>query len=617
MALDRLPLPPLPSVCALLLPLSAAAAQGPPAGYYDTVDTTDADTLRATLHAVIDDHQRFPYTSSAKDTWDILEQADEDPSDPSRILDVYKNASFAKVGAGNPNYQREHTWPNSYGFPDDGASNYPYTDCHQLFLCYGNYNAARGNKPYRNCDSACNELPTDVNDGAGGGVGVYPGNSNWESGFGTPGTFETWIGRRGDVARAMFYMDVRYEGGFHGSTGHAEPDLILTDSEALIAASSTGSNESIAYMGMLTVLLQWHAEDPVDQKEMDRNDAIFGDQNNRNPFIDHPEWVDILWGGGGGGAPIDPWINEFHYDNGGTDVGEFIEVAGPAGLNLSGYRLVGYNGAGGGEYDAETLSGVIPDQGECIGALSFSFTGLQNGAPDGIALVDPLNEVIEFLSYEGTILATDGPADGMTSVDVGVSEDSGTPAGHSLQLVGTGSGPGDFTWAPPAADTPGGPNSGQTFAGGCGSTTTVYGCGINPADSLVVLSGTPTVGTTMTLGVDNPLGTQSPGSLTFVSLAFAPDALFPCGLPVPGLGMSAPGAAGELLISFVPPSPFATLTGVPWFSAGNPAAVPLVFPDNSNLVGFTIYAQGVIFDPSPGASIQIGVTEGAALLIGG
>ena len=117
-----------------LLTLGAAQAD-PPAGYYDSVDATDATTLRATLHDVIDDHTRFPYTSSATDTWDILELAEEDPADAGRILDVYRNASFAKQGGGNPFYNREHTWPKSYGFPDDGWDNYPYSDRYQLRLC--------------------------------------------------------------------------------------------------------------------------------------------------------------------------------------------------------------------------------------------------------------------------------------------------------------------------------------------------------------------------------------------------------------------------------------------------------------------------------------------------
>jgi endonuclease I len=502
--------------------VSLPAAADPPVGYYDTVDDSSAANLRATLHEVIDDHTRYPYTSTATDTWDILEQADEDPNNASNILDVYKNASYPKFGGGNEFYQREHTWPSSYGFPNDNSQNYPYSDCHHLMLCDGSYNATRGNKPYRTCSGACTELPTDVNNGAGGGTGVYPGNSNWTEGAFTSGTWETWIGRRGDVARAMFYMDVRYEGGTHGVTGASEPDLILTDGESLIDSSNTGSNESVAYMGMLTVLLQWHSEDPVDDDERARNDVVFGYQLNRNPFVDHPEWVACLYNDncgapqcvgdpdcddglfcngaetcvGGSCQPgtdpcpgqdcdevndvcvpltIAPWINEFHYDNDSTDTGEFVEIAGPAGINLSGWTVVGYNGNGGGVYDTVNLSGTIPDQDGCTGALAFAFVGMQNGSPDGLALVDDLGAVIEFISYEGVIVATDGPANGMTSVDIGVYEPSDTTVGYSLQLAGTGAQSSDFTWQSPAANTEGLPNNGQTFDG-CGGCTSDPEC---------------------------------------------------------------------------------------------------------------------------------------------
>ncbi|MBM3976452.1 MAG: hypothetical protein FJ299_05625 [Planctomycetes bacterium] len=283
------------SVVSFSLVVASAAAQAPP-GYYNGVDVSSAAALRSTLHAIIDDHVRYPYSStSATDTWNVLELADENPGNPSAVLDIYKNASYAKVGAGNPNYDREHTWPNSYGFPVDNASNYPYTDCHGLMLADGGYNSSRGNKPYRPCPTGCIEKVTDVNDGAGGGSGVYPGNSNWSSGLtGAAGAWETWIGRRGDVARAVLYFDLRYEGGTHGVTGAAEPDLRVTDDQALIAASNTGVNESVAYMGMLSTLLAWHAQDPVDAREMARNDTVYLFQGNRNPFIDHPEWVYVL-----------------------------------------------------------------------------------------------------------------------------------------------------------------------------------------------------------------------------------------------------------------------------------------------------------------------------------
>lgn len=286
---SRLPLlSALVALAALALGPMPCPADAPP-GYYATVDPSTPQTLRATLHAVIDDHVRFPYTSSSTDTWDILEDADENPANASAILDVYRNRSLTKFGGGTGPYNREHTWPNSYGFPDDGGTNYPYTDCHHLFLSDVGYNSDRGNKPYGNVAAGSTERVTDFNDGEGGGSGVFPGNSNWFDAT----YWQTWNGRQGDVARALFYMDVRYEGGTHGVTGANEPNLILTDNPALIV--TTGSNASVAYMGLLSVLLQWNALDPPDARERARNDAVQSYQGNRNPFIDHPEWVNAIF----------------------------------------------------------------------------------------------------------------------------------------------------------------------------------------------------------------------------------------------------------------------------------------------------------------------------------
>jgi predicted extracellular nuclease len=161
------------------------------------------------------------------------------------------------------------------------------------------------------------------------------------------------------------------------------------------------------------------------------------------------------------------FINEIHYDNTGTDVGEAVEVAGPAGMDLAGWSLVLYNGNGGVTYNTTGLSGVIADQQGGFGTVAFSYptNGIQNGSPDGIALVNGTS-VVQFLSYEGTFTAVGGPADGLMSTDIGVSEPFATEIGDSLQLVGTGSTYTDFTWAIPQAATFGAVNTGQTFGGG-------------------------------------------------------------------------------------------------------------------------------------------------------
>lgn len=159
------------------------------------------------------------------------------------------------------------------------------------------------------------------------------------------------------------------------------------------------------------------------------------------------------------------FINEINYDPDGTDTGEFIEVAGLAGTDLTGWSLVLYNGNGGGTYGTVNLSGTLAGSANGFGFRSVTTTGLQNGSPDGIALVDPFGRVIQFLSYEGTMTAVGGPAAGLTSTDIGVFQDS-APIGTSLQLQGTGSSYGDFTWGFDIASTSGSANSGQTFLSG-------------------------------------------------------------------------------------------------------------------------------------------------------
>ncbi len=170
-----------------------------------------------------------------------------------------------------------------------------------------------------------------------------------------------------------------------------------------------------------------------------------------------------------------PFVNEFHYDNDGTDVGEFFEIAGEAGTSLDGYRLALYNGTESQRsvYDTINLSGMFTNQSGGFGFLDFGLpsNGIQNGSPDGFALIDAANNVLQFLSYEGSFVAASGPAAGMTSVDIGVQETSSTPVGFSLQLTGSGGSAGDFTWQAPSVATRGALNTGQSFTGGTPSPT--------------------------------------------------------------------------------------------------------------------------------------------------
>lgn len=280
--------------------------------YYATANDTNAETLRLTLHQIIDDHIAYPYTSGSTDTWDVLSFADEDPNpavdlDPSvseKVWMIYKNNSYETETGGNSNYNREHTWPQTFGFSSGalGSNNTARTDAHHLMLSDINYNSDRDSNFFNYCDPsnnpACIELPTDNYNGEGGGAGIYPGNSNWytddNDGNEANDFFEVWNFRKGDIARAMFYMDVRYDDLAADPSGipGGEVDLTLTDDASLIVPNAP-------YMGLLSVLIEWHEFDPVDDIERKRNEEVFALQENRNPFIDHPEWVECIFVQGG------------------------------------------------------------------------------------------------------------------------------------------------------------------------------------------------------------------------------------------------------------------------------------------------------------------------------
>ncbi|MEA3051573.1 MAG: uncharacterized protein QOG72_476 [Sphingomonadales bacterium] len=170
-------------------------------------------------------------------------------------------------------------------------------------------------------------------------------------------------------------------------------------------------------------------------------------------------------------VPGAPFINEIHYDNAGTDAGEAIEIAAPAGFNLAGWSIVLYSVSTGATtgtvYNTRVLSGIVGDQDDGYGTISFTYpvNGIQNGAQDGLALVDPNGNVVQFLSYEGSFVAANGPAAGLTSTDIGVAEDSGSTLGFSLQLTGSGASAADFTWANASDDNFGAVNTNQDFIG--------------------------------------------------------------------------------------------------------------------------------------------------------
>ena len=249
-----------------LLATISLIAFSQPNNYYATCFGLEGDALKTELHNIIKDHTAFSYTT----TKSILRESDEDPNNPSNIILVYSGNSIDKFDfASNfePDFwNREHVWPKSHGDFDAGDPfEVPlYTDAHNLKPVDHSMNTIRGEKDFDN-----------------GGDVVFNGSIATDC-LDTNSTFEPRDEVKGDIARIILYMDVRYE----GELGSNEPNLVPID------GLTTYPNPQI---GVLSTLLEWHAQDPPDAFEKRRNDVIYEWQGNRNPFIDYPEFVDYIY----------------------------------------------------------------------------------------------------------------------------------------------------------------------------------------------------------------------------------------------------------------------------------------------------------------------------------
>ncbi len=232
-----------------------------PAGYYNSATGLSGPALKSALHNIIDDHYALSYDAATE----ALKVIDEDTLNPANVICIYTGWSYAKSAYGNESEQwnKEHVWAVSHGIiqtnPPDGS------DLHNLRPCDASVNSAKGNRDFDE------------------GTVQYIDGSGPTDCYTAPYIWEPRPSDKGDVARTLFYMAVRYEGD------SGEPDLELVD-----YVNSAPNNEP--YYGNLDTLLKWHIIDPVDNWERKRNDSIYYRyQGNRNPFIDHPEYVDMIW----------------------------------------------------------------------------------------------------------------------------------------------------------------------------------------------------------------------------------------------------------------------------------------------------------------------------------
>ncbi|WP_030980082.1 endonuclease I family protein [Streptomyces sp. NRRL S-1824] len=223
--------------------------------YQDALGKTGTQ-LKSALHSIISVQTKISYSQ----VWDALKNTDQDPANASNVILLYTGRSDPKSDNGGAvgQWNREHVWAKSHG--DFGTSTGPGTDIHHLRPEDVTVNSIRGNKDFDNGGTAVS-----------GAAGNYTDSDS----------FEPRDAVKGDVARMILYMAVRYEGD---------------DAFADLEPNDRVDNGSAPNIGRLSVLKQWSQEDPPDSFEERRNDVIFDQyQHNRNPFIDHPEWVEAIW----------------------------------------------------------------------------------------------------------------------------------------------------------------------------------------------------------------------------------------------------------------------------------------------------------------------------------
>jgi len=241
-----------------------------PDGYYDNAEGLEGTALKIALHDIIDDHNSIQYG----DIYDILDQTDQ--KENGKVWDMYSDVpggtppyeyTFFEDECGNYSgegscYNKEHSWPKSWF----GGKVYPmYSDLFHIVPTDGYVNGMRSNYPYGEVGT----IIWESENGSKKGYNTFPGYTGI--------VFEPIDEYKGDFARGYFYMSTRYyneDGGWPGSDAVDGAEL---------------------KPWTISMLLEWHYNDPVSEKERDRCDAIYNIQSNRNPFIDHPSYVSLIW----------------------------------------------------------------------------------------------------------------------------------------------------------------------------------------------------------------------------------------------------------------------------------------------------------------------------------
>ncbi|GHU85935.1 hypothetical protein FACS1894153_2050 [Bacteroidia bacterium] len=247
-----------------------------PAGYYDSAEGKIGANLKTSLYNIIKNHSARGYGA----LWTAYSTTDR--KQDGSIWDMYSNIkwTYSSDQCGNYSsvgdcYNREHSFPKSW-FNDAAPME---NDCIHIVPTDGKVNGMRSNHPYGEVETATFPSTSSDKEKVLGKLG------SCKSSIGYSGTvFEPDDEYKGDFARIYFYMATRYENIFASWVSNAEAKPMLAGN---------------AYPGyktwVINMLLKWHNQDPVSQKEIDRNNAVYAFQNNRNPYVDHPDWADSVW----------------------------------------------------------------------------------------------------------------------------------------------------------------------------------------------------------------------------------------------------------------------------------------------------------------------------------
>lgn len=270
-----------------------AEAQAP-SGYYDGTSMLTGYALKSKLHQIISEKNinwHYGDLTQFYNQTDLDRYYDHDASNTTILLDIYSEIPngpdsyeyttaniTGSASAEGQGWNREHMMPQS-----TFNSNYPmYSDLFYVVPTDARINQLRSNYPYGIAKTTTTPFYTFTN-----GSKI---NTNATAGSGYTGrVYEPIDEFKGDIARSLLYFAVRYEGKL-SSFNFYNGSSAANDTSPL-----DGTEEKSFENWYLALLLQWNAQDPVSQKEIDRNNAVYAIQKNRNPFIDHPEWVNAIW----------------------------------------------------------------------------------------------------------------------------------------------------------------------------------------------------------------------------------------------------------------------------------------------------------------------------------